>query len=217
MLDLGEQEQRLGDDGLDRRAVAEIGRNRLREPRLVRGDRRAQPLQPVQTLIERRGRFRPRALEHGMEGVIQGAPPRAFQRLVHDFLFAFPSGALSWSCLARSSLAWSSLGVFLAFAVLTFWSKAWAFAVILARGVGRAVLGSVRRHKIEKSGLLTLSKADRRWYIPPRTRRASVPGSPSQEALWDGTIGAPKRVGKPRFVTGSCKARNDLSRGGAAR
>jgi len=67
------------------------------------GDRGAQPLQPVQTLIQRRGGFRPRAFEHGMEGVIQGAVARAFQGLVHGV---------------------SSVNL---------WPKAWAFAVILAR------------------------------------------------------------------------------------
>jgi len=83
VLDLGEQEQRLGDRGLDPGAVAEIGRDRLLEAGLVLGHHSPQPLQPVQALIQRRGGFRPRAVEHGMEGVLQGALPRAFQRLVH--------------------------------------------------------------------------------------------------------------------------------------
>jgi hypothetical protein len=90
VLDFGEQEQRLGDRRLDRRSVAEIGGDRLCEAGLVIGDRRAQPLQPIQTLIERRSWFRPRAFEHGMERVIQAALPGAFQRLVHGFALPFP-------------------------------------------------------------------------------------------------------------------------------
>ncbi len=60
VLDLREQKQRFGDRGLDCRAVAEIGQDRLLEACLVLGDRRAQPLQQVQTLIQRRGWLRDR-------------------------------------------------------------------------------------------------------------------------------------------------------------
>jgi hypothetical protein len=87
VLDLGEQEQRFGNRGLDGGAVAEIGRDRLREAGLVLGDRRAQPLQPVEARLVGRRPVGARAIEHAMEGVLQGQEARAlqvaFQGLVH--------------------------------------------------------------------------------------------------------------------------------------
>jgi hypothetical protein len=68
-------------------AVAEIGRDRLREAGLVLGDRRAQPLQPVEARLVGRRPVGARAIEHAMEGVLQGQEARAlqvaFQGLVH--------------------------------------------------------------------------------------------------------------------------------------
>ncbi|MGY2932435.1 hypothetical protein ACVWZ6_002037 [Bradyrhizobium sp. GM6.1] len=79
MTDLGEHHHGLGDIGLDRAAVTEIGRDRLPEALLVVGDDSAQPRQAVEPLGEARRRLGPRPLDHGMEGVFE-APKRGARR-----------------------------------------------------------------------------------------------------------------------------------------
>ncbi|MET3282386.1 hypothetical protein ABIF43_007875 [Bradyrhizobium japonicum] len=69
----------LGDGGLDRRAVAEIGRDRLAEALFIVGDDGAQPRQPVEPLGQISGRLRPRPRDHGVEGVGEG-PQRGARR-----------------------------------------------------------------------------------------------------------------------------------------
>jgi hypothetical protein len=59
MADLAEHQQRLGDGGLDRRAMAEIGRDRLLEALLIVGDRSAQARQPVEPFGQGRRRLGP--------------------------------------------------------------------------------------------------------------------------------------------------------------
>jgi hypothetical protein len=72
------------------------------------------------------------------------------------------------------------------------------------------------RHKILKSRLMALSKAGSRWYIPSAAK-GICQGLPSQEASGRDRS-ARSRVGQIRFgIRLFGKARNGLSRGGAAR
>src|SRR5579872_1080580 len=79
-----------------------------------------------------------------------------------------------------------------------FWPQSWAFMELLARAAWQAGLSREKRdladlgrHKILKSHLAALSKADARWYIPPAT-----PGH-SLRVAFSGSLrtgnGAPKR------------------------
>jgi hypothetical protein len=63
-----------------------------------------------------------------------------------------------------------------------FWLESWAFTELLARAPRRVGLfrekcdlADFRRHKILKSRLAALSKADARWYIPTATQ-GHLPG-----------------------------------------
>ena len=78
VLDLAEHEKLLGDRGLGGAAMAEIRRDRLLETGFVLRDRGAQPRQPVETLAQRRGRLRPRQLEHVTKGGVEAALARDF-------------------------------------------------------------------------------------------------------------------------------------------
>ena len=106
VLDLDIEEQRLGDGGLDGRAVAEIGRDRLDEPRLIVLHHLAQPPQPVDPHLAGRHRLGARGVDLGMKGIIQGGKGRALQRLVHGispwFAF-FASPRLRGEADARSA------------------------------------------------------------------------------------------------------------------
>ena len=203
VLDFAEHEHRFREQGLDAAAMAEIRRDRRFETGLVVGDDRAQPRQPVETLLERRRGLRPRQVEQAVKGVIQGALARAFQWLVHGVFLD----------VSRAVLAVPGPVP---------WPESWAFTQGLARALSpgrfcaeKRDLGDFGRHKILKSRLAALSKAGLRWYIPlaPQGIRQ---GLPSQEA--SGRTSRAPRVGQRRFGTRFFdKARNGLSRGGAAR
>ena len=77
----------FGEQGFDAAAMAEIRRDRLFEAGLVVGDDRAQPRQPVQTLLERRRGLRSRQVEQAVKGVVQGALAGLFS----DWSMAFSS------------------------------------------------------------------------------------------------------------------------------
>src|SRR3981189_2742813 len=69
--------------------MAKIRRDRLIEAGFVVRNDSAQARQPVEPLAKRRRRRRPRQFEHGVEGVLQGALPGAFQGLVHGGSLGF--------------------------------------------------------------------------------------------------------------------------------
>ena len=83
VLDFAEHQQGLGDRGLDLRAMAEIGRDRLLETGFVVRDHRAQPRQPVEPLGQRRRGRRPRQLEHAWKASSRARCAGLFSGLVH--------------------------------------------------------------------------------------------------------------------------------------
>ncbi len=83
MPDLGEQQHRLGDGGLDRRTVTEIGRDCLPKTLFVVGDDAAQPRQPVEPFGKAGRWLVPRPRDHGVEGLLQRSDRGARQGFVH--------------------------------------------------------------------------------------------------------------------------------------
>lgn len=135
MPDLGEQRHRLGDGGLDCRAVAEIGRDRLPEALLVVGDEAAQPRQPVQPLGKAGRRLVPRPHDHGVESLLQRPQRGARQGFIHGVP---PSRARFSPYLVAAR---------------------WPFVELLARARGNAVeIGPSGCHKVEKNVPAALSK-----------------------------------------------------------
>jgi len=186
--DLAEYQQRFGDRGLGRAAMAEIRRDRLLEAGFVGRDRRLQPRQPVEPLGERRRRRGPGQLEDSVKGVLQGVLPRAFHGLVHG---GSPSG-----CPGRR------LGF------CTHSGKSALVARNRAPGPRSTVIKSgkdVSRAFPKRIGVGTYRSHPGAW-----------PGLPSQEASGRDRS-APPGVGQLRSGIGFAKARNGLSRGGAAR
>src|SRR6266404_4968805 len=167
--------------------MAEIRRDRLLETGFIVRNGRAQPCQPVEALGKIRRGRRPRQLEHGMEAVLERALPGAFQGLVHGV----------------------SLTKFL-------WPASWAFALVLARAPPSAHLGPGQR-----VSTVIKPRKDRSWAFPKqscvdtyRSHPRALPGLPSQEASGRDRS-APQALARVfRFFA---KARNGLSRGGAAR
>ncbi len=192
VLDLDIEKQRLGDGGFDRGAVAEIGRDRLLEPRLVLLDRRAQPPQPVDPDIAGGQGLGARGLELGMEGLVERGQSRAFQGLVHHGIS--PCLVVRVECptphpLCRHSGARQSRepgihnhrpGLWIeapsacsAEAGKPRRTRACPAAAPAKAGTSanslhfRSILPHLTCHKNEKSAPDTLSKADRHWYTHP--------------------------------------------------
>ncbi len=92
VLDLGEQEQRLGDRGLDAGAMAEIGGDRRDEARLVGREQVAQPLQPRAPDREIGRSSAARQRDHGVEGIVERGQRGTFQGLVHRRLLGSAKG-----------------------------------------------------------------------------------------------------------------------------
>src|ERR1700738_1752251 len=96
------------------------------------------------------------------------------------------------------------------------WFQGWAFVQILARGadcVGfRDEFSHFGRHKILKSRLPALSKADARWYIPPATPRVFAKGCLLRKPP-DGIDRRALRGGQIRFGIRFLRGRARLYRG----
>ena len=225
VLDLDIEEQRLGDGGLDGGAMAEIGRDRLLEAGLVLLDRGAQPAQPVDPDVAARQGIGPRGVELGMEGVVEGGKGRilgseGFQGLVHGispflaFSLPLPARGERPDRIARCDPGEGGLSTK---SNLTVSPKLPLCARFGKSARFRARLPNLLCHKNEKTGPKTLSKADRRWYIPPAPAGFSPRGAFSGSPL-ERKIGAAAALAHPRFAKRlSLKGRNGLSRGGAAR
>ena len=190
VLDLAEHEQGFGDRGLGRAAMAEIRRDRLLEAGFVVRDRPPQPRQPVEPLAERRRRRGPRQLENGGERHHPG-------RAAPGFSLADPSRF--------------PLGIFLS-PRLGFCTSSGKSGLVVRHGTPaprfRAVI------KSGKDGPRAFPK--RACVGTYRPHPGALPGLPSQEASGRDRS-APPGVGQLRSGIGFSKARNGLSRGGAAR
>ena len=157
-----------------RAAMAEIRRDRRFETGFVVGDDRAQPRQPVETLLERRRRLSTATGRTGGERRHPGRFGPGFSvagpwRSPRRFLRTAPCG----SCLVCPGSLAGKLGLYARSGKSAQSREGFA--------PKSSDLGDFSRHKILKSRLAALSKAGLRWYIPlaPQGIRQ---GLPSQEA-----------------------------------
>ncbi|MGY3121524.1 hypothetical protein ACVWXQ_005461 [Bradyrhizobium sp. S3.14.4] len=182
MPDLGEHQHRLGNSGLDGRAVAEIGRDCLPESLLVVGDHGAQPRQPVEPLGQVGRRLGPRPRDHGLEGILQRREWRARQGAVQGMVHG-----------------WSPLKT-------TFAPGFVARKLALCGTSGKSApngpeIGPTHCHKVEKNVPAALSKGSPGWYIRLSHPRGFAPGLPSKEAFGtreQATRIAPALIHRPR-------------------
>ena len=200
VLDLDIEEQRLGDGGLDRRRG---GRNRPRSParsgpRSPRSTARSRRSRSIRTSQLGKGSARD-GVELGMEGVVEGGKRAALARALSGTgPWQFPVGRAQTRCFAGAAKARP---------LRNFWQECCDL---------RPILAHFRCHKIEKSGPQP---------FPKRTGVGTY--RPHPPALAAGCLlrkpfGTEDRrgcrVGSTPFRHGFLsKARNGLSRGGAAR
>ena len=132
-----------------------------------------------------------RRLDHGVEGVVQGAARRTFQGLIHG---------VSLPVLDRRSLLPKPR------LLRNFWQERAFGPVLGAFGL---------RHKIVKRPAKTLSKPVPRWYIPPAPSGHGLQGcllrKPPKDRSARPSRGHAFGPGFPKRLS------NGLSRGGAAR
>lgn len=202
MPDLGEHQHRLSKGGLDRRAMAEIGRDRLPETLFIVRDHGTQPRQPVEPRGAIRRRLGPRPRDHGLEALGERRQRSARQRSTRQ-------GAIQ--CVVQGGPP--KIGV----------SPLFCCRKLAVCGTS----GKCRANRPE-SAHLTVIKSKKTSPRPfPKAARVGTyrshptgfaPGLPSRDAFGTGEASHASGVGPdPTSPAFSLKARNGLTRGGAAR